>query len=107
MEPKRSLKILLAEDNEVNQGVAEEMLRSMGHRVQVVPNGRLAVLAVESDDFDLILMDVQMPEMGGHEATRAIRGIEEKAGHQTPIIAMTAHALRTCLGNPGCRLMAG
>jgi two-component system, sensor histidine kinase and response regulator len=93
MDPKRSLKILLAEDNEVNQVVAEEMLQLMGHRVQVVPNGWLAVLAVGRDGFDLIFMDVQMPEIGGHEATRAIRRIEGKTGHHTPIIAMTAHAL--------------
>lgn len=92
-QPARSLRILLAEDNPVNQEVAKGLLKNMGHQVQGVGNGVLAVEALRRDDFDLILMDVQMPEMGGHEATRKIRVLERETGRRTPIIAMTGHAL--------------
>jgi two-component system sensor histidine kinase/response regulator len=88
------LRILLVEDNAVNQEVAEELLKAMRHKVHAVTNGRLAVQAVRESFFDLILMDIQMPEMGGFEATREIRVLEEKTGRRTPIIAMTAHALK-------------
>jgi protein-histidine pros-kinase len=86
----RILRVLLAEDTLVNQRVAVRMLEKRGHVVTVVGNGLEAVNAVESGRFDLILMDVQMPELDGLEATRRIRG----AGHTLPIIAMTAHAMK-------------
>jgi signal transduction histidine kinase/DNA-binding response OmpR family regulator len=91
----RSLKILVAEDNVVNQQVAVELLQRRGHRVVVAQNGREAVEAVERGEpqFDLILMDVQMPEMGGFEATAAIRAREEASGGRIRIVAMTAHAM--------------
>lgn len=88
----RRLKILLAEDNIVNQEVAKEFLKAMGHEVYVVSSGDLAVQGVRESIFDLILMDVQMPVMGGYEATRQIRALE-RGGH-IPIIAMTAHAFK-------------
>jgi CheY-like chemotaxis protein len=90
-ESRRSLRILLAEDNPVNQQVAVAMLVKRGHEVQVVGNGREAVDAVVARDYDVVLMDVQMPEMDGFEATKAMRALP-KAEH-LPIIAMTAHAL--------------
>jgi CheY-like chemotaxis protein len=86
------LRILLAEDNAVNQKVAVRMLEKEGHSVTVVANGREAVLAAERQTFDLILMDVQMPEMDGFDATWAIR-TQEDGGKRTPIIALTAHAM--------------
>jgi signal transduction histidine kinase/DNA-binding response OmpR family regulator len=86
----RRLRILLAEDTLVNQRVAVRMLEKRGHDVTVVANGRDAVAAVASGSFDLVLMDVQMPEMDGLEATQAIRA----AGHSLPIVAMTAHAMK-------------
>jgi signal transduction histidine kinase/CheY-like chemotaxis protein len=86
------LRVLLAEDNPVNQRVAVAMLGKRGHTVHVVDNGRLAVDAVAAERFDVVLMDVQMPEMNGFEATAAIRG-REHAGDRLPIIAMTAHAM--------------
>jgi PAS domain S-box-containing protein len=90
----RPLRILLAEDSIVNQKLAMALLQKHGHRLTVVDNGRKAVAAAKSGDYDLILMDVQMPEMDGMEATRRIRENEAKTGLSTPIVAMTAHALK-------------
>jgi CheY-like chemotaxis protein len=88
------LHVLLAEDNVVNQRLAMRMLEKRGHQVVVVTNGRDAVSAVDGGEFDLVLMDVQMPEMDGLEATRTIRAKEAGSGSRIPIIAMTAHAMK-------------
>jgi CheY-like chemotaxis protein len=88
------LRVLLAEDSLVNQKVAVALLEREGHTVFVANNGREAVAAFESQGFDLVLMDVQMPEMDGFEATATIRGKEQQTGRHVPIIAMTAHALK-------------
>ncbi|MGZ8217797.1 response regulator [Methylomagnum sp.] len=90
----RPLRVLLAEDNPVNQRLVVRMLEKRGHSVALANNGKEAVAAVETELFDVALMDVQMPEMDGFEATAAIRGIEEASGRHTPIIAMTAHAMK-------------
>ena len=99
--PLRPLQILLAEDSLVNQKLAVALLETHGHTVMVVDNGRAAVSAVESQAFDVVLMDVQMPEMDGLAATTAIRSRERVRGGHVPIIGMTAHALKgdreTCL----------
>jgi two-component system, sensor histidine kinase and response regulator len=89
----RPLKILLAEDSPVNQRLAVGLLRRNGHLVTVAANGKQAVDAFQNEPFDLVFMDVQMPEMDGFEATERIRAFEEK-GHHVPIIAMTAHAMK-------------
>ncbi len=89
----RPLRILLAEDNPVNQRVALRMLEKLGHHCEVVDNGRAAVQAVEKGRYDVILMDCQMPELDGFEATRRIRAFERRSGRRTPVIAMTAHVL--------------
>jgi CheY-like chemotaxis protein len=90
----RSLHILLAEDHEVNQHLVVRLLEKRGHHVTVAGNGREALEAVAREDFDAILMDVQMPQMTGIEATEAIRRGESGSGRHIPIIAMTAHAMK-------------
>jgi two-component system sensor histidine kinase/response regulator len=90
----RSLRILLAEDNAVNQLVAVRLLKGFGHTVTVANHGGEALAAMEKEHFDLVFMDVQMPEMDGFEATRLIREKEAGTGRHTPIVAMTAHAMK-------------
>jgi PAS domain S-box-containing protein len=90
----KSLNILLAEDNSVNQRLASIILERQGHTVTVVSTGKEAVAILNGRDFDCVLMDVQMPDMDGLEATSAIRRLEEGTGHHIPIIAMTAHTMQ-------------
>jgi PAS domain S-box-containing protein len=92
-DPVRPLRVLLAEDNVINQRVASGMLGRRGHEVTVVKNGREALAALERDRFDVVLMDVEMPELNGFEATAAIRARERTTGDHQRIIAMTAHAM--------------
>ncbi|MDQ2800766.1 MAG: response regulator, partial [Armatimonadota bacterium] len=91
---ERSLRLLLAEDNLVNQRLAMRVLEKRGHQVTVAANGREALSMLERGRFDLVLMDVQMPEMDGFEATAAIRAGEAGTGAHLPIVAMTAHAMK-------------
>ena len=91
---ERTLQVLVAEDNQVNQLVATRIFQKLGHQVTVVSNGREALSAVQAGKFDLIAMDVQMPEMDGLDATSAIRSWEKAAGTHIPIMAMTAHAMK-------------
>jgi len=93
-ESRSRLRILLAEDNAINQALAVSMLEKQGHSVAVAGNGRAALAALEQERFDLVLMDVQMPEMGGFEATTAIREQERATGQHLPIVALTAHAMK-------------
>jgi two-component system, sensor histidine kinase len=88
------LRVLLVEDNAVNQKVAVHILQKHGHRVTVAGNGREAMEALLRDRFDVVLMDVQMPEMNGFEATAAIRRSERGTNRHVPVIAMTAHAMK-------------
>ncbi|MGH9454388.1 MAG: response regulator, partial [Terriglobia bacterium] len=88
------LRILVAEDNAINQTLATRYLRKLGHEPTVVSNGKEAVDAVLKGGFHMVLMDVQMPEMDGFEATAAIREWEGKHGGYVPIVAMTAHAMK-------------
>jgi two-component system, sensor histidine kinase and response regulator len=88
------LRILLAEDNPVNRLVAVKALEKLGHAVHVVSDGKDAVDAWFGEHFDLILMDCQMPEMDGYEATRQIRVAEAEVGGHTPIVAVTANAMK-------------
>jgi PAS domain S-box-containing protein len=91
---RRRLRVLVAEDNLINQRLAVRLLEKAGHAVTVVETGLEAVAAVGREPFDLVLMDVQMPEMGGFEATAAIRAREKANGGHIPIVAMTAHAMK-------------
>ncbi len=90
--PERALRVLLAEDNPVNQLLATRLLEKRGHSVAVGVNGREALVMLERESFDVVLMDLQMPEMGGLEATAVIRSREASSGARVPIIGLTAHA---------------
>jgi signal transduction histidine kinase/ActR/RegA family two-component response regulator len=92
--PRPGLKVLVVEDNLVNQALAGRLLERRGYDVVLAQTGRAAVAAHGRERFDVILMDVQMPEMDGLAATAAIRGAEEASGARTPIVAMTAHAMK-------------
>ena len=95
--PHRSLHILVAEDNAVNRTLVMTLLKKRGHSVKAVENGREAVQAIQTAGarrFDIVVMDVQMPEMGGFEATQAIRAGERSSGQHLPIVALTAHAMQ-------------
>jgi len=92
--PATSLRVLVAEDNAVNQRLARGLLEKRGHRVLVASNGREALEAIAAHTFDLVLMDVQMPELDGLEATTALRANEAGHGTHLPVIALTAHAMK-------------
>lgn len=92
-ESKANYRVLLAEDNLVNQKLASRLMEKQGHSVVIANNGREAVRAYQTQQFDLVMMDVQMPELNGYEATAAIREMEKTSGKHTPIVAMTAHAM--------------
>ncbi|MBI3682430.1 MAG: response regulator [Acidobacteria bacterium] len=92
--PEQPLRILLAEDNLVNQKLAVRLLEKQGHFVHVVANGRQALDCLEQDSFDLVLMDVQMPEMDGLTATRLLRQKENGVRRRIPVIALTANAMK-------------
>src|SRR5215510_11809130 len=89
---KLGLRILLAEDNPINQKLAVVLLQKAGYSVDAVETGAQAFEKVQVNPYGAVLMDVQMPEMDGLEATGQIREWEKKSGHHIPIIAMTAHA---------------
>ena len=93
-DPAEVLRILLAEDNLVNQRLATRLLEKRGHRVTVAANGREALEALERESYDLVLMDVQMPEMDGMEATAKLREMEKLTGRRQPVVALTAHAMK-------------
>jgi two-component system sensor histidine kinase/response regulator len=93
-EPDAYLSVLLAEDNLVNQRLAVRLLEKRGHRVVVAGTGLEALNALEKESFDLVLMDVQMPEMDGLEATAVIREKEKSSGLHQPVVALTAHAMK-------------
>jgi CheY-like chemotaxis protein len=102
--PVKKLRVLLAEDNATNQLLASALLRKQGHEVVVAGNGKEALAVLETSGewradsstplFDVVLMDVQMPEMDGLEATGRIRALEQGRNRRLPIIAMTAHAMK-------------
>jgi signal transduction histidine kinase/CheY-like chemotaxis protein len=98
VEDRMALRVLLAEDNPVNQIIATKMLEKAGHHVTIADDGRAAIAAWSQAEtthpFDLIFMDVQMPELDGFEVTEVIRGAERLTGRHVPIVAMTAHAMQ-------------
>src|SRR5204863_1669922 len=100
----RRLKVLVAEDNAVNQKLAETILDRAGHQVVMVDDGRQAVAAIQREGFDIVLMDIQMPVMGGFEAAHLIRDHESSTGVRTPLIAVKAREL---IGERGDCLVAG
>jgi CheY-like chemotaxis protein len=86
--------VLIAEDNAVNQRLVSRLLEKRGHQVVVAANGREALEAMERQSFDIVLMDLQMPELDGFEATAALRAREAGHGTHLPVIALTAHAMK-------------
>ena len=95
-DPASALRILVAEDNPVNQMLATRILEKRGHHVVMTVNGREALAALEKDRFDLVLMDMQMPEMDGFEATALLREREKQKGDgiRQPVVALTAYAMK-------------
>jgi CheY-like chemotaxis protein len=93
-ETQRPLRVLLAEDNVVNQRLAARLMEKRGHTVVMVSTGREALAALAKEHFDLVLMDVQMPDMDSLEATTTIRRWEQETSIHVPIIAMTAHSMQ-------------
>jgi CheY-like chemotaxis protein len=91
--PGWSLRVLLAEDNAVNRLVVTRLLEKQGHQVVAATTGREALTALGKENYDVVLMDVQMPDMDGFEATRTIRTMEKQTGRHQQIIALTAHAM--------------
>jgi CheY-like chemotaxis protein len=90
----RKLRVLLAEDNPINQKLALRILEKQGYWVRVANDGEEAVAAAHNGEFDVVLMDVQMPKMSGLEAAAAIRTLERGTGKHVPIVALTAHAMK-------------
>ena len=93
-EARNRLRILLADDNAINRELTVRILSKRGHNVSVVPNGKMALEVLDAERFDVVLMDVQMPDMDGFETTAAIRRKERMTGTHLPIIALTAHAMK-------------
>ena len=93
-ESPAGLNVLLTEDNPVNQLTATTMLKKLGHKVDVANNGLEALEKLAENDYDIVFMDVQMPEMDGMTATARIRDDEKETGKHIPIVAMTAHAMQ-------------
>jgi two-component system sensor histidine kinase/response regulator len=93
-ENRPQVRVLLVEDNAVNQLVVLRILEKQGHAVTIAGDGKKALAALKKDSYDLVLMDLQMPEMNGWDATRAIRESEKSTGGHIPIAAMTAHAMK-------------
>jgi PAS domain S-box-containing protein len=93
-EARRPLRVLLAEDNPVNQKLAVRLLEKRGHTVEIAGDGRQALAALARQAFDLVLMDVQMPDVDGYDAARHIRWEEQRTGRRIPILAMTAYAMK-------------
>jgi two-component system sensor histidine kinase/response regulator len=91
---QRTLRVLVAEDNPVNQLVARRILEKAGHEVVVAENGQAAIDAVERERFDIVLMDIQMPVLGGLDATAYLRSLEQSSGRHLPIVGLTAHAMK-------------
>ena len=91
---ERPLQVLLAEDNPVNQQLAVELLQMRGHSVTLATNGREVLAALDTDSFDVVLMDVNMPEMDGFQTTAAIREREKANGRHLPIIAITGFSMK-------------
>ena len=87
------MRILIAEDNVVNQKLVARLLQNFGAQVRIAGDGVAALQALREADFDLVLMDCQMPEMDGYEATRRLRGGEGGRNREIPVVALTAHAL--------------
>jgi PAS domain S-box-containing protein len=94
VDPSRRLRVLLAEDQPINQKVAVRMLERLGHSAAVASNGREALDRLESETFDLVLMDVQLPEIDGLEAVGSLRVLERETGRRLPVFALTAHAMK-------------
>jgi PAS domain S-box-containing protein len=92
--PSRRLRVLLAEDNLVNQRLGALLLERLGHAATVAGDGKEALAVLEREEFDLVLMDVQMPEMDGLEATRTLRRREAEGGRRLPVLALTAYAMK-------------